>query len=76
MRRMLTTWSVCAGDNSYGGYASDWSDDFEDGVINSSLWAAGGSKRGGFGQVGGDWQWNTFETGGYLRTPLGASLGH
>ncbi|MCK4625309.1 MAG: hypothetical protein KAV00_08370, partial [Phycisphaerae bacterium] len=48
-----------------------WADDFEDGVIDSSLWVVGGSKRGGFEPGAGDWQWSHDEivaSDGYLRT--------
>ncbi len=47
-----------------------WSDDFEDGVIDSSLWEWGGARRGIGGFGAGSWQWSHEEvvaTGGYLR---------
>lgn len=48
-----------------------WADDFGNGVIDSSLWVVGGSKRGGFEPGTGDWQWSHDEivaSDGYLRT--------
>ncbi len=46
-----------------------YADNFEDGIINSSLWIYGGEKRGNLG-VGGDWQWSNEEiaaSDGYFK---------
>lgn len=52
------------------GAGSSWSDDFEDRVIDSSLWEWGGARRGIGGFGAGSWQWSHEEvvaTDGYLR---------
>ena len=42
-------------------------DDFEDGVINPSLWTVGGSNQLGFGGIG---SWSHREVGGYLEARI------
>lgn len=39
---------------------STWSDDFEDGVIDASLWMSGGQSRTNTG-IGGSWDWSVDE---------------
>ncbi len=48
-----------------------WSDDFENGVIDPSLWEWGGARRGGFTPGSGSWDWSHEEIvapDGYLST--------
>lgn len=49
---------------------STWSDDFEDGEIDPSLWEYGGARRGVGGFGSGDWDWSHEEVvadDGYLK---------
>ena len=58
-----------------------FSDDFEDGVINSTLWVTGGVRNSYLSQPAGDWQASLTETGGSLQTKVwgpasGGTYGH
>lgn len=57
------------GGASFVSAAVSYEDNFEDGIINNSLWIYGGEKRGNIG-VGGDWQWSNEEiaaSDGYFK---------
>ena len=63
---------------------ADFSDDFEDGVIDTSMWAFGGQKRSYLQMPAGSWDWSREEitnTDGYLQVRVygptsGVTYGH
>lgn len=55
--------TFCAG----SARATEITDHFDDGVIDPSIWAVGGSKRGTDGYNGGTWNWSVTEIPGSIN---------